>query len=160
MSETFPEGWTKTVQDLVAERARTISAEEWEWARAYERSRLRPWARFPRNGDIYEALEDMPIRYLTHWRAPFTGGGTGALRKGTRVRVEVPDGDIEPIGVYADPLERDAIERELIPASDRAHEKYSGYSLSIGTKSLNRQFRLVSDVKGPQYSVAQGNDDA
>lgn len=65
----------------------------------------------------------------------------------------VPDWNGEPTGVYADPLERDSIERELVPASDRAHEKYSGYSLSIKTESLNRQFRLVSDAQAATQTI-------
>lgn len=76
----FPPDWTKTLADLVAESKQTrsvIGPPETGWARAYERSLLRPWARFPLDGDVYEALEDTPIKFLTHWRAPFTGGGEG-----------------------------------------------------------------------------------
>ncbi len=54
--------------------------------------------RFPRNGEVYEAIEDTPVRFLTHWRAPFTDGGEGVLPQGTRVRVVVFETDPEPIG--------------------------------------------------------------
>ena len=38
---------------------RTIPAQEIEWARSLERDRLRPWARFPKDGEIFEALVRM-----------------------------------------------------------------------------------------------------
>jgi hypothetical protein len=114
-----------------------------EWARAYERSFLRSWARFPVDGEVYETLEDMPIKFLTHWRAPFTGDGEGTLPKGTRVRVEVLNWIREPIGVYAKPVDVPRIERLLVSDDDRANAKYGGFSLSISTADLNRRFRLV-----------------
>lgn len=92
--DEFPPGWNKTLSVLIAELTesrRPIGPPETEWARAYERSLLRPWARFPVDGEVYETLEDTPIKFLTHWRAPFTDGGEGILPKGTQVRVKIPD---------------------------------------------------------------------
>lgn len=151
MPDDFPAGWHKTLTELLQEAQearRPVGPPETEWARSYERSLLRPWARFPLNGDTYEALEDTPVRYLTHWRAPFTDGGSGMLPKGTRVRVEVFDTMPEPIGVYAQPLDRDAIERLLVPETVRQTPKYGGFSLSISTADLNRRFRLIG--RAPQ----------
>jgi hypothetical protein len=65
------------------------------------------------------------------------------LRRGTRVRIGDGIGDPEPIGVYADALENDRIEAELVPEADRKADAYGGYSLSIKTAELNRLFRLV-----------------
>jgi hypothetical protein len=144
--DEFPQGWNKTITDLFAESKesrRPIGPPETEWARAYERSLLRPWARFPRDGEVYEALEDTPVRFLTHWHAPFTGGGSGTLPKGTRVRVKVSDWIREPISVYADPLDSPRIERLLVSEADRKSGKYGGFSLSISTADLNRLFRLL-----------------
>jgi hypothetical protein len=145
--DDFPTGWNKTIADLCAESKgsrKPIGPPETEWARAYERSLLRPWARFPLDREVYEALADTPIRFLTHWRAPFTGGGEGVLPKGTRVRVKVVDWIREPIGVYAEPLDRPRIENLLVPEDERKDAKYDGFSLSIPTADLNKLFRLVS----------------
>jgi hypothetical protein len=144
--DEFPPGWNKTIADLFAhsnESRSPIAPPEMEWARSYERSLLRSWARFPVDGDVYEAVEDMPIKFLTHWRSPFTGGGSGTLPKGTRVRVKVPDWMREPVGVNADPFDAERIERTLISEADRNNAKYGGYSLSISTAELNKCFRLV-----------------
>jgi hypothetical protein len=144
--DEFPSGWSKTLTDLIAEAEKSrqpIGAAEGEWARAYERGLLRSWARFPVDGDVYEALDDTPILFLTHWRAPFTDGGRGTLPKGTRVRVKVSDWMREPLGVYAYPLDGSRIERLLVSEEDRKAAKYSGFSLSIRTADLNRLFRLV-----------------
>jgi hypothetical protein len=142
----FPPGWKKTLADVFSElkeSPRPIGPPETEWARAYERSLLRPWVRFPLDGDVYEALEDAPIKFLTHWSAPFTGGGEGTLPKGTRVRVKVYDWIREPISVSADPVDAPQIERLLVSEDDRKNAKYGGFNLSIPTSDLNRLFRLV-----------------
>src|SRR5271154_2303601 len=136
MIDDFPVGWNKTLAELFKESQGTgssVGPPETEWARSYERSLLRPWARFPLNGEIYEAIDDTPVRYLTHWSAPFTGGGDGTLPKGTKVQVQVNDFMPEPIGVYAQPLDRDVIERVLVPEAERKNPKYNGFSLSIST---------------------------
>jgi hypothetical protein len=144
--DEFPPNWNKTIADLFAESEESrspIGPPEMEWARSYERSLLRSWARFPLDGDIYEAVEDTAVKFLTHWRAPSTGGGSGTLAKGTRVRVKVPDWIHETVGVYADPFDAERIERALVSEADRSNTKYAGFSLSISTAELNRCFRLV-----------------
>jgi hypothetical protein len=143
MRPTLPLGWSKTLADLLAEN-RNVSGEEIEWARTFEREQLRPWARFPRPGEIYELIGDAEISYVTHWSAPFTGGGKGLLRQGTRIRVAEGVIDPEPIGVYADPLEKSRIEAVLIPEAERNSSTYGGFSLFISTSELNRLFRLVT----------------
>jgi hypothetical protein len=142
MRSTLPSGWSKTIEDLIAEN-RNISSEEIEWARKFEREQLKLWARFPRPGEIYELTNDAEISYVTHWGAPFTAGGKGLLRRGTKVRIGDGAGDPEPIGVYADALDKGQIEAEMVPESDRKADSYGGYSLFIKTAELNRLFRLV-----------------
>lgn len=137
-----PLGWNKTISDLMSEK-RTIPAEEIEWARSYERDNLRKWARFPRDREEFEATKDVAVTFVTHWQAPFTGGGTGTLPMGTRVRVSVSGPDPEPIGVYAEPLDYKRFETELVPAADRSTPKYGGFSLSISIEQLNKDFRRV-----------------
>ena len=96
--------------------------------------------RFPSRGDVYEALED----YLTHWRAPFTGGGRGTLRKGDRVTVDHEPVDSMALSVYAAPVDQ-SVEARMVPASDRSDPKYDGYSLVLRTADLNRRFRLIPE---------------
>jgi hypothetical protein len=136
-----PFGWTKTTHDLSLDRL--WSVDELRWANDYERSLLRSWARFPRSGDIYVALQDIRIKYITHWRQPCSGSGTGTLRKGTRVRVDVFEFNPEPVKVHADPLDRGLVEKQLIDPRERAAAGYNGFSLSIRTEELNRVFALV-----------------
>jgi hypothetical protein len=139
----FPSGWNKTLRDLIAER-RSVSADEFAWARAYERAKLRSWARFPRDGEIYEALCDMPVSYITHWRGPFTGGDTGTLRAGTRVVVHVGLDEPEPVHVHARPLDAARIEEELVSETDRRQPNYAGFSLTLSVEDLNKRFRRLA----------------
>jgi hypothetical protein len=141
--DEFPAGWNKTISDLMKDPSRPVGPPETEWAVAYERSLLRDWARFPLDGEVYESLEDTPVRFLTHWLEPFTGGGAGVLPKGTKIRVNVFDWIREPVRVYAVPVDAPRIERLLISQADRKSAKYSGFSLSVGTADLNRVFRIV-----------------
>jgi hypothetical protein len=144
MKSSYPDGWCKTLEDLLNEKRR-YSAEEMGWARAYEREQLKKsGARFPVNGEIYEAIHDVEIGCLTHWRAPFTGGQRVLLPAGTKLRVEVNSSDAEPIGIYALPLEYERMQALLVPSLDVGAENYDGYSISIRTVQLNRDFRLVS----------------
>ncbi len=147
MKDAFPDGWHKTLADLSAElkegQRSCLGSPEVDWARAYERSLLRSWVRFPLDGDIYEALDDTPVLFMTQWRAPYTGGGSGTVPKGTKVRVTVYDIEPDPIQVYASPLEAGMIERLLVPEADRKSATYNGFILSIPTTDLNKRFRLV-----------------
>jgi hypothetical protein len=121
---------------------RVVSGDELEWAREYERSQLRPWARFPRDKEVFEAQRDLELSYATHWAAPFTGGGKCVIRKGTRVRVSVLPFDPEPVGVYADPLDS-SLEKQIVPEEERTAPKYGGFSLFVKTDQLNKDFRQV-----------------
>jgi hypothetical protein len=147
MNRTVPSGWSKTLTELLAEKT-NLSGEEIEWARTFEREQLRSWVRFPRPGDLYELAGDTEISYVTHWAAPFTGGGKGLLRAGTRVRVAAEFADPEPIAVYCDPVEKSRIEADLVPESDRRAENYAGFSLSISTADLNKLFCRVGNDGG------------
>src|SRR5580765_2993799 len=96
-----PLGWNKTCADLFDEMKRgertSVGSPEVDWARDYERSQIPAGMRFPRKGDIYEALEDMTVHYMTSWAAPVTGGGDGVLKKGDRVIVDNDPTDPRPI---------------------------------------------------------------
>ena len=75
-----PPGWNKSVADLMAEvdsgAKQAVGSPELDWARDYERSLLPPDTRYPCEGEIYEALEDFPVSYVTSWAVAFTFWGT------------------------------------------------------------------------------------
>lgn len=143
MSKKFPKGWSKTIRDLIAEN-RYISSEEMSWAREYEKSQLRSDIKFPLNGEVYETICDVEVRYVTYWSAPYTGGDKCILSKGTKVRVIVDKGENEPLVVNADPLEYKKNEQQIVPEAERKSFKYQGFNFSIKTDELNRSFKLVT----------------
>lgn len=100
------------------------------------RDLLRGTVRFPRNGEIFEAIEDVKIGYLTHWKALYTEGEECILRKSARIKVRVNDLEPEPVGVYADAVGYEKLEKEIIPENIRKDKKYNGYSLFVSTKVL------------------------
>ena|SRR5277367_8480 len=97
-----------------------------------------------RDGDLYESLEDMPVDFVTHWAAPFTGGGKGTLPKGTTIRLVVIPRVTSPAGYYAHPLNKEEIELLLVPAEERSAPKYSGMSLVVLVEDLSKRFRKLS----------------
>ena len=93
--DEFPPGWNTTLADLFADSKESrspIGPTETEWARSYERSLLRSWARFPLDGDVYEAVEDTAVKFLTHWLAPFTDGAAALCRKAQECGCRFPTG--------------------------------------------------------------------
>ncbi len=122
-----------------------VGSPELDWAREYEREQIPAGTRFPRKGDMYEALEDMTVHYMTAWAAPVTGGGDGLLKKGERVVVDQAPSDPKPIGVYAKAVDYAVLEQRMVPASDRKSPRYGGFYFSFKTVELNRKFRLVHE---------------
>jgi hypothetical protein len=143
-----PSGWNKTLDDLIGEARRgergPIGEPETRWAIEYERSLLQPDVRYPRMGDVYEAVEDTPVEYLTAWSGPYTGSGQGVLLRGDRIRIEHEPAGAEPIGVYAVPLDYTTLEERMVPAASRLAKKYDGFYFFVHTADLNRAFRLVT----------------
>jgi hypothetical protein len=147
-----PEGWNKTIADLLAEADAglrpSVGSPEVEWARDYERSLLPPDTRFPCEGDVYEALQDFEAEYLTSWDKPFTGGGKAGLLKGEQVVVQYAPADSRPIMVYAHPVNYRDIEARVVPESERRAQSYAGFHFAISTADLNRYFRVIASRRG------------
>jgi hypothetical protein len=97
----------------------------------------------PRDGDLYECIEDISLRFLVHWRAPFTSDGAGTLPKGTTVRLMVSPRVVRPTTFRALPIDKEAIETLLVPFKERTDEKYGGISLTITAEDLSKSFRLL-----------------
>jgi hypothetical protein len=142
-----PPGWARTIADLFDEmkagKRSHVGSPETDWARDYERSLIPNDMRFPVKGDVYEALDDVQVHYMTSWAAPVTGGGDGVLRKGDQVSVEGSGVDHTPIGVYAVAVDYGVIESRMVPEADRRSPRYGGFYFYLSTADLNRKFKLV-----------------
>ena len=149
-----PKHWKLTISDLMAElragKRKALGGQEIEWAREYERTLLPPDTRFPRKGDVYESLLDQTVKFMTAWRAPFTGGGESLLKKGERVWIDHEPVSQNPIGVYAIPLEYAVVEERMVPEEERNAPEYSDFYLSIKTVDLNSTFTLVEEGYEPK----------
>jgi hypothetical protein len=142
-----PPGWNKTIDDLFDESKKSGSAvgsPEVEWARDYERGLIPAVTRFPKRGDVYEATGDVEVSYLTSWSAPFTGGGSGRLKKGERVIIDYEPLP-RPIAANAKAINYTQVEQEMVPESDRSNKKYSAFYLVLKTLQLSRAFKLVHE---------------
>jgi len=130
-----PANWKKTTHDLVQEMnaglRTSIGQPEIDWAREYSRSLILDGLRYPQKGDVYESLFDQPVRYLTAWHAPYTGGGESTIYAGERVWMDSASIDEKPIGVYALPVHYDEMEERMVPAEERSAPNYNGFYLSI-----------------------------
>jgi hypothetical protein len=146
---SMPAGWNKTTSDLSDEVRRgereSMGHPEMEWAWEYARSLIPSDMRFPREGDVYEALEDMPAKYMTAWRAPFTGGGDTVICKGDYFRVDHDPPEPDSIGVYVVAVEYEELELRTVPQATRNNPKYNGFYFPFGTVMLNEKFRLVHE---------------
>lgn len=148
-----PAGWNKTLADLSAELnaglRETLGSPEADWARDYERNLLPAETRFPCKGDVYEALDDIEVPYMTSWAAPFTGGGKGLLKRGDQI--EIPDSSVipQPIRVYARAVKYEEREARMVPESERKSESYTGFYFAVRTSDLNTKFRLVRSLEEP-----------
>ena len=97
---------------------------------------------YPKGGEVYEAVHDTQITYMTHFMAPFTGGDKAYIQKGERIIVSKPNRP-KPTGYYCHPLNSDEIEDRIVPDADRKDPRYNGFSLFINTTTINQDFRPV-----------------
>ena len=142
-----PPGWNQTFADLMAEmkagKRPSIGQAEMAWAKDYERSLIPEGSRFPQKGDLYEALADHAISYVTDWAAPFSGGGNTTLLKGERVWVHAAPFDEKPVGANLLPVDYKTLEKRIVPEAERNCPKYGGFHFYLPTIELNRNFKLV-----------------
>lgn len=147
-----PADWKKTIDDLFQEMnagLRTaIGQPEIDWAREYTRSLIPDGLRYPQEGDVYESLFDQPIRYLTLWHAPYSGGGESTIYAGELVWIDSGPVDEKPIGVYALPIHYDDMEKRMVSSEERSAPKYNRFCLSIDTMALLEKYKLVETGHG------------
>lgn len=141
-----PPEWNLTVDDLFREmkegKRASIGQQETDWARDYEVSLIPENYRFPKTGDLYEVVKALEVTFLTHWSAPYTGGGEGMLVPGDRIWL--PDQLNEKASsAYAEPVDYPELEQRFVSVSDRTDFNYSGFSIIVKTVDLNEKFKLV-----------------
>lgn len=149
MSKPAPPEWNKTIDDLFDEIERgerlCVSGEEGDWARDYERSLLSIDTVFPRDGQIWEVVDECDAHVFYIFAAPASSGGRGSLSTGERVRIMgIPDP--QPIRVSFLPVRYDELHDNLVPREVRRTPRYTNYALSVKTEYFNKHFRLVEDV--------------
>ena len=99
--------------------------------------------RFPKKGDIYEVLEDMTVTYFVCYTAPFTGSGSGVLKKGDRLIVDYEPTDSKPLGVSVKGVNHKDLEARIVPRSIRREPRYGGIDFFFDTVELNNKFKLT-----------------
>lgn len=134
----------KTVDKLFDEvkKGKTVGGKAMENVRKLSKALMPTGLLYPKGGEVFEAVQDVQISYLTHFMAPYTGGDKAKLLKGERVIISKTNQD-KPLGYYCYPINADKVEERIIPSSDKNDPAYNGFSLSIDTKSLNEDFKQI-----------------
>lgn len=144
---TMPPGWDKTHEDLMNEMMSgtrpSIGRAERDWATQYEQSLLPPDLRFPKVGEIYEAVRDIDVQLEIYFSAPFTNSGNVKLLNGERVRITFISPEDKPIVALAHPIQYSTIEERFMPRAQR-EPPYSHFSVVLKTAGLHAGFRPVS----------------
>ncbi|MBF0328564.1 MAG: hypothetical protein HQL10_05365 [Nitrospirae bacterium] len=142
-----PPDWSLKISDLMEEmkagKRKSISGQEIDWAREYERSLIPQGYRFPQKGDLYEALKDMTVDYITAWSAPYSGGGETSLMIGEQVWIDAEIKEPNPIGAYALPVKYEQMEQRIVAKEERESPKYGGFHFYLTTVELNENFKLL-----------------
>jgi O-acetyl-ADP-ribose deacetylase (regulator of RNase III) len=141
----------KTVDELFDEvkKGKTVCGKEMENARKLSKALMPTGLLFPKGGEVFEAVQDVQVIYFTHFMAPYTHGDKAKLLKGERVIISKPNQD-KPLGYYCYPINANEVEERIIPSSDKNDPAYDGFSLSIDTKSLNKDFKRI-ELKPIKY---------
>ncbi len=142
-----PNDWNLTVSDLMDElmqgKRKSIDSQERIWALDYERSLLPSDIRFPRQGDVYESIEDQTLSFLIAYSAPFTGEGEGVLFKGDKIWIHTKETEGKSMGAYAIPVNYKELEQRMVSSEERDSFRYDGFYFYLQTVDLNEKFRLV-----------------
>lgn len=147
MTVERPPEWNLKFSDLMAEmragKRKSIVRQELDWAKEYERSLIPEGYRFPQKGEMYEALKDMTVDYITEWAAPYSGGGEANLITGEQIWIDKEIKDPKPVGAYAIPVKYRQLEQRIVPKEERENPKYGSFYFYLTTIELNENFKLV-----------------
>lgn len=143
----LPEDWNLTIADLMDElkegKRNSLGSQERIWALEYERSMLPAEIRFPREGDVYESLEDQAVHFFIAYSAPFTGEGEGVLLKGDKIWIHNNVTGDNSMGEYAIPVNYKELEYRMVAPDERDSLRYDGFYFYFKTVDLNEKFKLV-----------------
>jgi hypothetical protein len=67
------------------EKRQTIEGKTLDNARKLTQALMPEGLFYPKGGEVFEAIKDVQISYLTHFMAPYTGGDKAKILKGERV---------------------------------------------------------------------------
>jgi O-acetyl-ADP-ribose deacetylase (regulator of RNase III) len=155
----------KTLDELFNElkigKRSSINEQELENGRKLSKALMPTGLFYPTGFEVFEAVDDIQISYLTYFMAPYTGGDKAKILKGERVVVGKPNQE-KPLSYHCLPINAGEIEKRIIPLSDRDNPAYDGYSLSIETKLLNKYFKQIElmpikFIKGDATNPTDGN---
>lgn len=134
----------KTIEELIEKSAKgeSVSGKAIENAKKLSKALMPKGLFYPKGGEVFEAIHDIQISYLTHFMAPCTGGGKAKLLKGEKLIISKPNQN-KALGYYCYPTNADELENRIIPYSERNDPAYNGFSLSIDTKELNSNFKQI-----------------
>jgi hypothetical protein len=82
----------RTVDELFddVKKGKTVSGKAMDKARKLSKALMPTGLFYPKGGEVFEAIQDTQISYLTHFMAPYTGGDKTKILKGERVIVSKP----------------------------------------------------------------------
>lgn len=134
----------KTVEELFdkVKKGKAVDGKAIERARKLSKALMPAGLIYPKGGEVFEAINDIQISYLTHFMAPYSGGGKAKLFKGERVFISNPGQD-KPLGYNCYPINAGEIEDRIIPLADKDAPAYNGFHLFVDTKTLNAGFKQI-----------------
>lgn len=120
----------------------SIGRAEMDWATQYEQSLLPPNIRFPKVGEIYEAIQDTDVQFEIYFSAPITNSGNGKLLTGERVRVTFISPKDRPIWAFARPIQYRTVEDRFVDKA-QCDPPYGHFAVVLKTAELDASFRPV-----------------
>jgi hypothetical protein len=87
-------------------------------------------------GERFRTTQALQVGCLTHWHAPYTGGGNEVPLPANEVFVVAHDQVPGAIAVGCDPQRYEELHDYFVATVDRENPRYAGYSLVIEVQAL------------------------
>jgi hypothetical protein len=151
LPKEFPK-WDKAIDGL---------EDAGKWVLDIERAQLPQDIRFPRPGEVWEAVCDCEVWFRARFSKPWPGfskvaapmvvapdqglllrallGGKARLRRGEKVRILEAD-DPKPVRITFQPIRYEDLHPDIVPEDIRRILGYVGYELSLQTAKPLRDF--------------------
>lgn len=126
----------RTLMELLSDKSRkSISGEELQAAKDYEKSLLPKNLTVPKAFEIYHATKPTSVRIMLSFKAAFTDALEAELQPGTEIKLSQINEEV-PLSVSATLVDYKNLETELVPEHIRKQSNYGGYGLSISILSF------------------------